>query len=140
MQDETFPSLESLARLFPKVLQNIILFFGMFLAGKCTYIPTNNATKSKFQIKSPKFHQKSNIFSKDFKFWLIFLKFLKKIPQKVDFSLHLHWNFHISQVSKVSWDFIKKSRSLVRLLKCETLSTLLLIYWAYDSIKNKSTF
>ena len=45
--------------------QNIILFFGMFLAGKCTYIPTNNATKSKFQIKSPKFHQKSNIFKKN---------------------------------------------------------------------------
>ena len=39
--------------------QNIILFFGMFLAGKCTYIPTtNNATKSKL------FHQKSNVFQK----------------------------------------------------------------------------
>ena len=34
-QDETFQSLASLARLFPKVSQNIILFFGMFLAGKC---------------------------------------------------------------------------------------------------------
>ena len=40
VRDETFPSLKSLTRLFPKVSQNIILFFGMFLAGKCTYIPT----------------------------------------------------------------------------------------------------
>ena len=33
-RDETFLSLESLVRLFPKVSQNIIFFFGMFLAGK----------------------------------------------------------------------------------------------------------
>ena len=66
---------------------------------------------------------------------IIFLrKFSKKLSHKIaikmskgHFSVYLHWNFQVSKVSKVSKvsrDFLKKSRSLVRLLKCETLPTL----------------
>ena len=76
---------------------------------------------------------------------IIFLrKFSKKLSHKIaikmskgHFSVYLHWNFQVSKVSKVSkvsWDFLKKSRSLVRLLKCETLSTLILTY--YRSFRN----
>ena len=43
-------------------------------------------------------------------------------------TLYLHWNFQVSEVSQVSRDFIKKSRSLARLEKCETLSSLILDY------------
>ena len=131
-RDETFKSLESLVRLFPKVSQNIIWFLGMFLAGKWfgntgnsrfwrklshknaikmvwgvifNFMPTLTPRLITIIIFLWKFSVCKNSFSQN-------INFSKKLSHKIaikmskgHFSVYLHWNFQVSKVSKVSWDF-----------------------------------
>ena len=98
-QDETFQSLASLARLFLKVSQNIILFFGMFLAGNCF----RNTWNSRFWRKLSHKNAIKIV-------WGVIFKFMPTLtPRLVTIRIFFSKNFSLYKKFPTKYQFFQKN-------------------------------